>query len=598
LINSRAELVNGMTALSRQIDAILSGQDAIGFDESAGLIGKVNATGAVLEKKVTDEVDPSDPLGTATIEAFHQLRRSQFKFALLRNSAARDEYMANAATMIKDIDASFMQEAQKTAIEAALKDYSNAFVSWSGGVANLLAARQSASERVRNLSTAADAEVFSVSQAADTATGELKQTQTRMSRFVGMTIAVGVLLCGGLGYLIGRSISRPIRHLADVMHRVALGDLEVSLDRKEGPVEIGAMATAVLMFKKGALEKLRLESSAAEEMRQDHISITALGDGLGQLSKGNFAQSINVPFAVKTEKLRLDFNTLSETLREIIITVAANTHAIQAGAGEISAAAAELSKRTERQAASLGATAASLNEITATVNKTAENAGKARGLVSDAKSHAERGGEVARQAIVTMNDIETSSRQISRIIGVIDEIARQTGLLALNAAVEAARAGEEGRGFAVVAAEIRGLSQRSAQAAKEIKDLISTSEERVRQGVELVAETGDALDRIVSEVGHVNSAISAIATGAEDQAGDLGQVNAMVRQTDEVTQRNALMVEEAAAAVHSLARRTEELAQLIARFDTGARNPTKSERGKTSTRAAPVVGFSSRTARA
>jgi methyl-accepting chemotaxis protein len=189
--------------------------------------------------------------------------------------------------------------------------------------------------------------------------------------------------------------------------------------------------------------------------------------------------------------------------------------------------------------------------------------------VANAKTDAENSGQVVGQAVTAMGEIEQSSRQISSIIGVIDEIAFQTNLLALNAGVEAARAGDAGRGFAVVASEVRALAQRSAEAAKEIKAMISASSTQVAAGVNLVGETGKALNRIVGQIAEINGVVSNIAASAQEQATGLNQVNAAVNQMDQVTQQNAAMVEEATASGHSLAEEAEELTRLMSQFKVG-----------------------------
>ncbi len=242
---------------------------------------------------------------------------------------------------------------------------------------------------------------------------------------------------------------------------------------------------------------------------------------------------------------------------------------MSSGTQEISTASNDLSRRTEQQASSLEETAAALDEITATVKKAAEGATHARKVVAGTKVDAEKSGEVVRKAVEAMGGIEKSSQQISQIIGVIDEIAFQTNLLALNAGVEAARAGDAGRGFAVVASEVRALAQRSAEAAKEIKGLISTSTTQVGQGVQLVAETGKSLERIMAKVAEINTVVSEIAAGAQEQATGLQQVNTAVNEMDKVTQQNAAMAEEATAAGRSLAQEAEQLTGLVGQFQLG-----------------------------
>jgi methyl-accepting chemotaxis protein len=312
----------------------------------------------------------------------------------------------------------------------------------------------------------------------------------------------------------------------------------------------------------------------------------SIGLGLEKLAEGDLQFRLSEAVAPQYEKLRTDFNTAVGQLQETVSIIGRNTHAIRAGAGEIAAAADDLSHRTEQQAASLEQTAAALDQITATVRKTADGADHAREVVGKAKADAERGGEVVREAVMAMSEIESSSQKVSQIIGVIDEIAFQTNLLALNAGVEAARAGDAGRGFAVVASEVRALAQRSAEAAKEIKALISASTAQVGSGVKLVGETGQSLERIVSQVADINAVVSEIAASAKEQATGLAEVNKAVNQMDQTTQQNAAMVEQSTAASHSLAQEAEELGRLLRRFRTGQREAPLTARGATSRPAA------------
>jgi methyl-accepting chemotaxis protein len=398
-----------------------------------------------------------------------------------------------------------------------------------------------------------------------------------------------VMLVGFFG--IRAWVVAPVKALQGVMAGLAGGDLKADVTGTERKDEIGGMARAVQMFKDAGLEAARLsaertnerDAASAERNRaqaeteaagaQQAIVVEALADGLESLAKGDLAFRLNTPFSTAYEKLRENFNGALGTLQQTMQSISANTQAVRSGAEEITLASDDLSRRTEQQAASLEETAAALDEITATVRKTAEGANEARQVVAAAKADAERSGEVVKETVAAMSGIESSSKQIGNIIGVIDEIAFQTNLLALNAGVEAARAGDAGRGFAVVATEVRALAQRSADAAKEIKTLISASGAQVASGVTLVGETGKALGRTVEQVEQLNRLVSEIAASAQEQATGLHQVNTAVNQMDQVTQQNAAMVEQTTAASHSLAAEANELAKLVAQFQTGAAAP-------------------------
>jgi methyl-accepting chemotaxis protein len=400
-------------------------------------------------------------------------------------------------------------------------------------------------------------------------------------------LGISVLLAAGLGFLLARAIATPVRSLTDAMGKLASGDNSITVPAIDRRDEIGRMAQAVQVFKDAAIEKIRVEAQAldlrssseaerarveAEKQRmaeEDHIAVTALASGLASLAQGDLTHRINAQFAPKTQQLKDDFNAAMAQLQETMGGISAAIAAMKTGTGEISQAADDLSRRTEQQAASLEETAAALDEITSTVRQTADGARKAADVSRQARSGAEKSSEVVRQAVRAMSQIEKSSDEIGQIIGVIDEIAFQTNLLALNAGVEAARAGEAGRGFAVVAQEVRALAQRSAEAAKEIKSLISTSTEQVNEGVGLVGQTGEVLELIASQVSEMSGLVQKIAESAQEQSTGLAEVNTAVSQMDQVTQQNAAMVEESTAASHSLAREGEQLAALVARFNLG-----------------------------
>ncbi|RUP00726.1 MAG: PAS domain S-box protein [Hyphomicrobium sp.] len=363
--------------------------------------------------------------------------------------------------------------------------------------------------------------------------------------------------------------------IADKFRRMAKGGKEVwiqasynpLLDANGKPFKVVKFATDVT-----ALEEQRRIADEERERKsaEQHRVVSSLGSGLRELADGNLTYRLNEAFGAEYEQLRTNFNAAVQTLREVLSGIAENAESVRAGAADMAAASDELSRRTEQQAASLEETTAALNEITSTVKRTADGSKKASDTMTTARSEAEHGGDIVRQAIGAMQQIESSAQKVSQIIGVIDEIAFQTNLLALNAGVEAARAGDAGRGFAVVASEVRALAQRSAEAAKEIKSLISTSTQQVGAGAKLVGETGDALDRIVTRVNEIGDLVAKIASGAEQQAVGLGQINAAIGQMDQGTQQNAAMVEESTAAVHALSKEADSMAGLVGKFDLGA----------------------------
>jgi methyl-accepting chemotaxis protein len=387
------------------------------------------------------------------------------------------------------------------------------------------------------------------------------------------------------GFILREAIAGPYVATVMRMEALAAGNTESAIRYTGHKDCVGRMTRAMFTFRKVALDKIDADTKA-QAARQNVTEVKrvedealaermafvvgSIGAGLIALSAGDLTFRIIKDLPEGYETLRTDFNAAMETLQTTMRAVSGSTSAVRAGASEITNASDDLARRTEQQAASLGETATALDEITTTVRKTAESAHEASKVVASTKTDAARSGEVIRETVAAMSGIAGSSKQIGNIIGVIDEIAFQTNLLALNAGVEAARAGEAGRGFAVVATEVRALAQRSANAAKEIKTLISASGVQVVNGVNLVGETGKALGRNLEQVAYLNRLVTEIAASAQAQATGLQQVNTAMGQMDQVTQQNAAMVEETTAASHTLAGEAGELARLVAQFQTGA----------------------------
>jgi methyl-accepting chemotaxis protein len=456
----------------------------------------------------------------------------------------------------------------------------------------------------------------------------------RTSRLMVMVSAIGIVLGLALGFLIGQvGIAKPMRGLVEGLQRMAKGeDIEIAgVERKD---EVGETARAINEIKVMLAEKARQEAEA--KIAQDKLTAAerdaamqkmaqefeaTVGDIVRAAAAGDFNQRVdlkgktglvlNVGGAINslcenvakaldelikmldalaegdlTRRIAGDYqgnfavlkdnaNKTAERIGSTVADIKAATHEVTNASAEISTSTTDLSQRTEEQAASLEETSASMEEIATTVKKNAENAQQANQSAANAREVASRGGQVVAKAVEAMGQIESSSRKISDIIGVIDEIARQTNLLALNAAVEAARAGEAGRGFAVVASEVRNLAQRSSQAAKDIKDLITSSNSQVQGGVELVNKAGSALAEIVESINKVAHIVADIATASSEQATGIEQVNKALTQMDEVTQQNSALVEENAATAKTLDQQAHAMSERVSFFRVGDEAETR-----------------------
>lgn len=398
-------------------------------------------------------------------------------------------------------------------------------------------------------------------------------------------IGTGFLLAFLLASSLAYTVVRPLGMLTDAVQRLAAGEADVHLIHSEGRDEIGRMGQAIRQCITNSEEQAARERE--EEMRslaaqqtlerqaelerteraaQIRFAVEQLAGALDALASGDLGYRVNQPFAIDLDPLRHNFNGSMDRLLLVMSTIGDSTRTIHGGSVELQHAADNLAQRTERQAAALEEASASLGEVTNTLSDSARRAEEVGKLVGRATLDAQHSAEVVISTVNAIGQIEQSSGQISRIIGVIDEIAFQTNLLALNAGVEAARAGEAGKGFAVVAQEVRELAQRSAGAAREIKQLIERSAREVKAGVELVGETGQALKGIEGHVARINEEVSAIVRATREQAASLGEISAAINQMDQVTQQNAAMVEETNASTHGLAAEADRLNGQVNQF--------------------------------
>ncbi|WP_341702969.1 methyl-accepting chemotaxis protein [Ferrovibrio sp.] len=453
--------------------------------------------------------------------------------------------------------------------------------------------------------------------------------ETRQSMIAGILLLVVLLAALVLGTQL--LVSRPLRRLSGTISDLIAGRQDVSIPSLGRRDEVGDIARSLDVFKAQIAKNQQLqqenartqaaqlaerEAAETERQRQEDLldrsvarileaavdgdlgrrietgelrgAAQRIGDGINRLldvtdrslqqisgmmaamAEGDLSRRINGDFAGVFARIQTDANGMASRLTEIVGRLVDTSRTVRDASGEISSGSQDLAQRTESQAASIEQTAASMHEITTTVRQNADNAQAANQLASTARDTAEKGGAVVEQTVTAMSGIEASAQKIVDIVGLIDEIAFQTNLLALNASVEAARAGEAGKGFAVVAQEVRALAQRSANASKDIKALITESNAQVKTGAALVGQSGASLGEIVDAIKKVSDIVAEIAAASREQATGLEQINTAVGGMDEMTQRNGALVEQTTASAQALANQAVELAELVAFFRTDA----------------------------
>lgn len=402
--------------------------------------------------------------------------------------------------------------------------------------------------------------------------------------FVGLVVVVAaglIVLVQRRSMRIARGVVDPMADLTASMSQLSVGGAVIDIPHADRTDEVGEMARALSVFRTQAADAARMRDERLEAQRsqeeerqraaaeQDDV-VAVLAAGLAQLASGDLTIRIETAFPSQYDRLREDFNRTAAQLDSVLGQVRRNSDGIQVRVAQIARANEDLTQRTQAQANNVEDTGRTLQGIAEAVRASARATAQASDAVLDAKAEAEHSGGVIAQTVSAMNEIVASSREITQVVEVIDEISFQTNLLALNAGVEAARAGEFGRGFAVVATEVRALAQHSAERAKDINALIQTSTSQVDTGMRFVTDTGETLRRIVEQVGDLANFVGKIAESTQEQAGRLGAVNVASDQLEEATQQNARMAEECSQAVRELCDQANVLAQMVGRFRLSA----------------------------
>jgi methyl-accepting chemotaxis protein len=595
------DLKTQVAAIGKAFDAVQQAQQAAGESATIGPVGKSHTDA----KTLLDDTNAAYKDG-ATLEG-EQMRRAaaamqlaQLQYEATFDDQLKGDFNAAAADYNAAFNASKLADDVKATLNLDVNNYGDAFkeasaaeLAYSQATDTLVKAFDPLAAPIKDLGDA----VAAASGADEGLAAAQADTETMIDLAAAIAIAIGLISI----VLISRSLAKPIRKLDEAMTRLAGGDLAVeppafgrrgvyaSIARAFERIKLAmveddrqARAATARREEREANEIVRRQSEAerAAAAREQEQTVGALAEACERLSDGNLTFRISAEFPPGYQKVKDDFNEAIAQMQRAIAVISDSVRGIRVNADSVAHASDDLSRRTEQEAATLEETAAALGQITRTVKKAAESALHAREVVVAADGDAKKGAVVVKQAVEAMDGIAKSAQQITHIIGVIDEIAFQTNLLALNAGVEAARAGDAGRGFAVVASEVRALAQRSAEAAKEIKGLISASTAQVGHGVELVAETGAALERIMAQVADVNAVIAGIAAGAREQSTGLDEVNIALGRMDQATQQNAAMVQQSTATSRSLSHETMELSRLVDQFeidDSAARSDESAE---------------------
>jgi methyl-accepting chemotaxis protein len=624
----------GFGAYGNSFSALVDLQHKLGLTPDTGLEGALRISVHEIEARLAGFKDSK--LG----ELMLMMRRHEKDYMLRTDLQYRDQFKQAVTTFAEALGASAIPASAKDEIGKKLSAYQTDFLSYVEAKQLFQVEQRETSGAYAKIEPDIAAIAQTIAKLESGAAAAAATARDYTARLFGIASLLILLSVAVFAFFVGRSVTKPLGSLVGLLQRLAKGE-EVEIAGIERRDEIGDTARAVNGIKTMLAEKARRE--AEEKTAQDRraavqreaamagmaeefqaavggvvqaavagdfskrvaldgktglilnvgTSINVLCENvakalndlvqmLGALAEGDLTQRITAEYRGNFAILKDNANATAERIGRTIGEIKQSAREVTNASAEISTSTTDLSQRTEEQAASLEETSASMEQISATVKKNAENARQADQSAGKARAVADRGGQVVAKAVAAMAQIEGSSGKISDIIGVIDEIARQTNLLALNAAVEAARAGDAGRGFAVVASEVRTLAQRSSQAAKDIKNLITNSNSQVQEGVGLVNEAGTALAEILESIREVAEVVSGIASASAEQATGIEQINKALTQMDEVTQQNSALVEENAATARTLEHQSTVMDERVCffRIDNGASNGDRSQRAR------------------
>jgi methyl-accepting chemotaxis protein len=608
----------GFGIYSKSFLAMVDLAHTLGLTPDTGLEGKLRGTVHEIEGSLAGLKN------SRLNELMLMMRRHEKDFMLRRDPQYRDQF-SKAVTIFADaLAASAIAAADKTEIGKKLSAYQSDFLAYVDATQSLLAKQRETSDAYAKIEPEIDVIAETTAKLESDAGDAAATARDNTARLFGVAACLIFLCVSVFAFLVGRGITKPLTVLVGLLQKLAGGDYGVEIAGTGRKDEIGDVAKTACIFKDNGIAKVRMEQEqkAAEKRaaadREAAVaamasefeaavggivqaavagdfskrvdlagksglvlnvgsSINGLCDNvakaladlvrmLGALAAGDLTKRITADYHGDFAVLKNDANRTAEQLTETVSGIQVVGREVANAAAEISTSTTGLGQRTEEQAASLEQTSASMEEMSATVKRNADNALHANQLTCGSRDVADRGGQVVAKAVDAMARIEESSRKISDIIGVIDEIARQTNLLALNAAVEAARAGDAGRGFAVVASEVRSLAQRSAQAAKDINILISNSSSQVHEGVELVNQAGTSLTEILASIKQVVDIVAEIASASQEQSTGIEEINKALNLMDEATQQNSALVEENAASAKTLEHQSVAMNEKVAFF--------------------------------